>query len=1140
MLYTDTATGYPKLTEVLDKLSLPEEALDVLKNYLDLSKPRDNSLLKKLSPVQLPFKMNWQYREEIQKAVSREIVKKNSSELSERFVLLMFSLLKSTCHFFIPEQVTKLKSGAVVFSPKDHFDSIAVTLTDLLGNEAQAAAYAVHIDYAFYNGGTFRLPLAAEPSVCMIAAKYLNSICHTDTQRQYHYSGLALCCTYALEQSAALDAPAQSAADTVLELWKKRSELVGEAFSYLMCATAEAARFEHQADVRFRKEWKDLTRPTVEKMCSLPTIPIKALDHVENDPSLVTSGFIAAVAYTGGRLEDKQQRLERYAASYPDRFKAAISIVGDNVVLSRDLSDILRRSSPEYAKAVNEIIDKNRRRLAENVKEQFGGKAAVYDYIMGTASYEEAAAAAKGWCIGGSFGSGWDYYKAYGVDEFLARAFTVMMKAEYNYGRIHRIERATGFSVEGHEAEAFDMLRSCGPEFDEIIDLLAVCTDDMYSKKEDAIAAITDCAAACKEELAALDVPKLNATGRVIAAKALGKSPEEYKQKLLSLSDDGSKAVRAELAAVISGAGWRDEVCSMLAAKKAAKRELAIEIISRQGASGYEAELSRAFESEKSDKIKAKIGALTGAALPAEAKEQSREEQLSKLIKTSKNSKLSFLFSAPLKPVHKQDGSEAGEDYMKALIMCYAPMTAPARSKLADDLASALDRKELEAFAADIFGRWFDDGAQAKTKSALYFCAIHGGVPMVRTLMRCIKDWAENMRGAIAAEATRALALAGSSEALMNIDTMSRKFKNKQVRSAAAEALASAAEALGITTEELADRIVPDLGFDERLCRVFDFGPRQFSVCLTPSLGLEVFNGDKQLKNLPKPSAGDDQEKAEAACSDFKELKKQLKTVVTAQKARLEYVLMLDRKWSAQGWKKLFVENAVMHCFAVGLIWGEYENGKLIQSFRYLDDGSFTTADEEEYTLPDTAQIGLVHPLELTAEQLSAWKEQLSDYEIIQPFDQLGRKIYRLDDKEKDLTACTRFEYAELNSLALVGKMTKLGWYKGQAEDAGFFYYFYREDIQSRSRNADGSSSVTGNGAMLIFSGASIAAYDFEGEEVQLEKLVFFNAGKVPDYYDKKETGWLKLSDVNPRYFSEIILQLCSVTPPPTGGSEQD
>lgn len=673
--------------------------------------------------------------------------------------------------------------------------------------------------------------------------------------------------------------------------------------------------------------------------------------------------------------------------------------------------------------------------------------------------------------------------------------------------------------------ETFDILRSCGLSFLETVN---VTCDSIYYDND--IIKVTELLSSYLEEIAAMDFSLLSENAKILAIKTMDSDAEKFKTKLLSCVNDSSKKVRDELASVIEKQDWHDDIVAMLNDKKGPVRELAVEIIRRQGANAYTNELNAALDVEKSDKIRGYIGVLLGSVSSSKTVPMlDINKQVSKLAKSAKSSKLRFLFDDTLRTVHKLDGSEAVEEPI-ALVMCYAGMTSPARSALADCIAADLDQKDLEEFSADIFARWYDNGAETKYKPALYFCAIHGGQKMVETLIRNIKEWSEAMRSAIAAETVFALALNGSNEALMSVDNMSRKFKNKRVRAAAVEAMASAADTLGITTEELADRIVPDLGFDRNLCRVFDYGKRQFNVYLKPSLEMEIFAGDKQIKALPKPGTTDDKETAEAAYNEFKEMKKQLKNVVTAQRARLEYVLMCDRKWTSENWEKLFVGNAVMHCFAVGLIWGIYENGALKDTFRYMDDGSFTTADGDEFTLPKDAQIGLVHPLELTEDQISVWKEQLSDYELTQPFDQLGRTVFRPDDKELPCNCITRFENFPVNSVALINKMTKSGWYKGDAEDAGFFYYFYREDVKSRTLNEDGTTTYEGWGSLLVHSGASTVIYDFEGEEVTLEKLVFFKAGHVPEYY-RQDNTWVKISDVDPRYFSETMLLFNSIVP---------
>ena len=171
----------------------------------------------------------------------------------------------------------------------------------------------------------------------------------------------------------------------------------------------------------------------------------------------------------------------------------------------------------------------------------------------------------------------------------------------------------------------------------------------------------------------------------------------------------------------------------------------------------------------------------------------------------------------------------------------------------------------------------------------MYFAAIYGGDEAINCLTDYIKEWSKqslNMRVALAVKAVNAIALNGSSYALMTVDNISRKYKSRAVRAAAVDALANAAKQLGLTTQELADKIVPDMGFDEKMCRTFDFGSRKFSVYLTPQLDIEIFEGEKKLKNLPKIGVNDDPALAEKATADFKEMKKQMKTVVDAQKQR--------------------------------------------------------------------------------------------------------------------------------------------------------------------------------------------------------------------------------------------------------------
>lgn len=402
----------------------------------------------------------------------------------------------------------------------------------------------------------------------------------------------------------------------------------------------------------------------------------------------------------------------------------------------------------------------------------------------------------------------------------------------------------------------------------------------------------------------------------------------------------------------------------------------------------------------------------------------------------------------------------------------------------------------------------------------LYAASIHGGDKIVQKIQHQVQEWPKAARGAIAAEAVQALTLNPLPQALLIVDGIARKFKFKQIKSAAQKALEFAAEQLGITREELADRIVPDLGFDENMERQFDYGERKFRVTITPSLEIQVFDeAGKKLKNIPAPGKKDDEQKAAAAYDAFKQMKKQMKLTITSQKQRLEMALSIAREWSVESWKQLFVKNPIMHQFAIGLIWGIYENRTLVQSFRYMEDGSFNTEEEEEYQLPEQGQIGLVHPIELSAEVKKAWKQQLEDYEITQPISQLDRNIYTVTEEEAASKQLDRFGGCVINDLSLNGKLLALGWYHGSVQDGGGFFTFYREDAD------------VGLGVEMHFSGTYVGLLN---EDVTVYDARFYKAGTIErgsyvyDEVEKDEAYFL--GEVPERYFSEIIWQLVKAT----------
>lgn len=467
---------------------------------------------------------------------------------------------------------------------------------------------------------------------------------------------------------------------------------------------------------------------------------------------------------------------------------------------------------------------------------------------------------------------------------------------------------------------------------------------------------------------------------------------DKCKDRILAMSGDSSKEIRRIVVEIVSKhKEYEEDVLNLLKAKKQIVREVAVDILVIWGAENYTEYLLKAQEKEKNGKFAEKISNIVNALSSKNKKvENVVLELVENLHKGGRNKKVLWLYETPNKVVHLKDGGEADEKYMQALLLSYADMTTPGINQDALLLAKELNEEELSQYSLDVFTKWKGAGAEAKKKWVLYFTSIHGGYRMMEVLLQCIKEWVVNSRGAIATEAVKALALNGSSEVLLHLNYIAHKFKHKQVMGAAIKALEIAAEELGLTSDELMDKIVPNFGFNEKMVHIFDYGPRKFKVYLTPSWELEIFDeNNKKRKSMPAPSKKDDEKIAKQSIAEFKELKKQLKSVVSIQKQRLESALLADRRWTMEAWQNLFVKNPVMHGFAIGLIWAAYEKDTLVRTFRYMEDGSFNTSEEEEYTLSENMVIGLVHPIDLSKEELLVWKEQLSDYDIVQPIEQL-------------------------------------------------------------------------------------------------------------------------------------------------------
>jgi hypothetical protein len=351
-----------------------------------------------------------------------------------------------------------------------------------------------------------------------------------------------------------------------------------------------------------------------------------------------------------------------------------------------------------------------------------------------------------------------------------------------------------------------------------------------------------------------------------------------------------------------------------------------------------------------------------------------------------------------------------------------------------DVVREVCEPADLARFTWGLFEAWLAAGANGRQGWALDALGLVGDDETVRRLTPLVMEWPGQSGHARAVTGVGILAGIGSDVALMHLNRIAERSRYQGLRAAAQRRIGDVAEKLGLTPEQLADRLVPDFGLDGDGSLTLDYGSRSFAVRFDEELKPYVVDGGgKLLKNLPRPGARDDAERAAAAYQRFAVLKKDVRAAATDQIRRLERAMVTGRRWP-EG--EFIAGHPLLRHLARRLLWGRFDaKGVLFSGFRVAEDGTFADVHDEAVTIGGDEVIGLVHPVHL-GEALPLWSEIFADYRIVQPFPQLGREIGVLTGAEAAGAVLTRFEGRRVPSGAVLGLESR-GWRRGSMRDGG-------------------------------------------------------------------------------------------------------
>ncbi|PWU15167.1 MAG: hypothetical protein C5B50_15790 [Verrucomicrobia bacterium] len=263
--------------------------------------------------------------------------------------------------------------------------------------------------------------------------------------------------------------------------------------------------------------------------------------------------------------------------------------------------------------------------------------------------------------------------------------------------------------------------------------------------------------------------------------------------------------------------------------------------------------------------------------------------------------------------------------------------------------------------------------------------------------------------------------------AAAQLSKLDQLVKQPTARKRINQSLNQAAELTGQTRADLEEKSVPTfgLGADGKLSRAFGRHTSELRVLDSREVKLIWLSPDgKPLNAVPAEVKRDHA----ADLKSWQKLSKDIGKMLSAQRIRLERMLIMEREWDFEAWRQRYLEHPLLAPIARRLLWhfrlqektspGAWLQGQLVDlDCRPLD-----------WLAPET-RVRLWHPLGFPVETVAAWRRWLEDNRVCQPFKQAHREIYILTDAELETaTYSNRFAAHIISQHQFVALCRQRGW----------------------------------------------------------------------------------------------------------------
>jgi Domain of unknown function (DUF4132) len=359
--------------------------------------------------------------------------------------------------------------------------------------------------------------------------------------------------------------------------------------------------------------------------------------------------------------------------------------------------------------------------------------------------------------------------------------------------------------------------------------------------------------------------------------------------------------------------------------------------------------------------------------------------------------------------------------------------------------------------------------------------------------------------------AIRSLGSLATDEAAAKLATLLGKVKKVNEKSLVSKALDNIAILRGITKDELRDMTASDYEFGYGKKEISKNG-YMISLHISPMRKVEMEIKDEKGKIYKK-----EPETIKEFVKSLKKENKEIEKYLTIQKGFYDSMYLQYRIFDYQNWVRYHFGHGLNSCLCRKLVWqfeddkGNKETG-IYSLNKETGKSQLVNYDNEVINLDITVcKIKLWHPLFSSSEIVSKWQDFILTNEIIQPFKQAFREVYRVNEEEKILAqhsnrfAAHIINQQQFKQLCDIKNWSYriMGWWDDGYDDGDTvrkINEIYSASLHVESLDYNSYDDTTNSGAMKF---------------IGTDRVTFYKNGLV-----------LPVAEVDPFIFSEIMREV--------------